>query len=140
VPSRALSSGAFPTEDFEELPSVDELQEAKKIFDSLGPQYKELMFTKWSNKARVVIDIVTEAMTLKENILIFVHSIPTLEYLEKKLIHKKFHVFVLTGSTPVKERQASVDRFNRTRCAIYLISCKVYKFFKWSDKRRGVWG
>ena len=124
MPSRALSPDA---EDDEELPPVDELVWAKAVFEGLGDKLGELMFSEYSNKARIVLSIVSKSVKLKENILIFVHSIPTLQYLETKLKHKftSTKVFVLTGSTPMKERQPMIDQFNRSEKAIFLISCKV---------------
>jgi SNF2 family DNA or RNA helicase len=102
------------------------LQWAKDIFDSLSEEeFKELAFTKHSNKAKVVIDIVKEAVKLSENVLVFVHSIPTLEYLVAKLRHKKQKVYVLTGSTAMKVRQPLIDKFNKVKGAVFLISCRV---------------
>lgn len=121
VPSRASPIAA---DENEELPPVDELQWAKDVFDEMD-EIGELKFTKFSNKARIVLDVVREAVKLKENILIFVHSIPTLEYLEEKLRHKKYRTYVLTGSTPMRDRQVDIDKFNRIESAVYLISCKV---------------
>lgn len=127
-PSRLASPEA--DDDAEELPPFDDLQWAKTIFDQLAPQEtKELSFTKHSNKARVVLEIVREAVKLGENVLVFVHSIPTLDYLESKLKHKGHKVYILTGSTPMKNRQPSIDKFNKERRAVYLISCKVTSSF-----------
>lgn len=122
APSRALSPDP---EENEELPPVDELVWAKKIFEEMGEKKAELLFTDYSNKAKIALAIVREALKLKENILIFVHSIPTLEYLEDKLRNKGRRVYVLTGSTPMKDRQVSIDKFNRDVSSVYLISCKV---------------
>jgi len=90
----------------------------------MGDDRTKLMFTEFSNKTRVVISIVEQAVELEENVLVFVHSIPTLEYLANKLKHKKFRVFVLTGSTPMKDRQREIKKFNGLKGAIYLISCR----------------
>lgn len=107
------------------LPVIDELQWAKDIFKDLGDEYKRLKYTEYSNKARMVMSIVKEAVKMKENTLIFVHSIPTLDYLREKLDHKGYTIFELTGQTPMKDRQPAIDRFNRLRGAVYLISCRV---------------
>jgi SNF2 family DNA or RNA helicase len=125
--------------DRDELPSVDELQWAKDIFTEMGDAVNELLFTKFSNKSRVVLNIVKEAVRLRENILIFVHSIPTLEYLLSKLNHKKYKTYVLTGQTQMKERQVEIDRFNRDTGAVYLISCRVWRLIV-ADNRREVSG
>src|SRR5436190_8077005 len=113
-------------EESDELPPVDELQWAKEIFERLGHLKEELAYTEHSNKARIVLSIAKQAKKLKENILIFVHSIPTLVYLETKLKHKNFNVYVLRGSTHMKERQPLIDMFNRNTRAVFLISSKVW--------------
>jgi superfamily II DNA or RNA helicase len=122
LPSRQLSPDAI---DEDEFPAVYELQWAKDIFETLGDEYKKLKFTEYSNKARLVLSIVKEAVKLDDNTLIFVHSIPTLNYLREKLYHKHYHVFELTGMTPMKDRQHDIDRFNKKKGAVYLISCRV---------------
>ena len=125
-PSRVASPDP---DDDEEMPPVNDLQWAQNIFDSLSPQEnKELSFTKHSNKVRVVLEIVREAVMLGENILVFVHSIPTLNYMQSKLVHKGHKVYVLTGQTPMKDRQPSIDKFNKDTMAVYLISCRVISF------------
>jgi len=125
-PSRIASPDP---DDDEELPPVNDLQWAQDIFNSLPPQEnKELSFTKHSNKVRVVLEIVREAVKLRENILVFVHSIPTLIYLQSKLEHKRYKVYVLTGQTPMKDRQPSIDKFNKDTGVVYLISCRVISF------------
>jgi SNF2 family DNA or RNA helicase len=73
----------------------------------------------------MVLSIVKEAVKMNENTLIFVHSIPTLNYLREKLDHKGYKIFELTGQTPMKDRQPAIDRFNRQHGAVYLISCRV---------------
>jgi SNF2 family DNA or RNA helicase len=83
------------------------------------------MFTQHGNKSRIVKNIVHEAVKLKDNVLIFVHSIPTLNFLNSVLKHKKHRIYNLTGGTPMKDRQADIDRFNKESGAIYLISSKV---------------
>jgi len=134
--SRALS---VDVEDTEDLPPVRDLQWAKQIFGDMGDEHKRLLFTEYSNKSQLVLSIVNEAMNLQENVLIFIHSIPTLEYLQSKLVHKRHQVYVLTGGTPMKERQHSIDRFNKKRGAVYLISSMVNLHLIFSMIRPGVW-
>jgi SNF2 family DNA or RNA helicase len=134
--SRQLSADAVDEE--EELPVIDQLRWAKDIFENLGDDYKKLKYTEFSNKARMVLSIVKEAVKLNENTLIFVHSIPTLNYLREKLDHKRYKIFELTGQTPMKERQPAIDKFNKQRGAVYLISCRVlFPLRVWLIRRRG---
>jgi superfamily II DNA or RNA helicase len=110
----------------DELPQMDELQWATDIFDEMDAEHNKIMMRpKSSNKARIVIDIATQAKAVNENILVFVHSIPTLEYLEEKLRNKRFDVRVLTGKTKMGDRQANIESFNKSKGAIYLISSRV---------------
>lgn len=135
--SRQLSADAVDEE--EELPVIDELRWAKDIFENLGDDYRKLRFTEFSNKARMVLSIVKEAVKLNENTLIFVHSIPTLNYLREKLDRKGYKIFELTGQTQMKERQPAIDEFNKQRGAVYLISCRVlFPLRVWLIRRRGV--
>jgi len=128
-PSRLASPDP---DDDEEMPPVNELQWAQDIFDSLSAEEsRDLSFTKHSNKTRIVLEIVREAVTLGENILVFVHSIPTLNYLNSKLQHKGYKTYVLTGQTPMKDRQPSIDKFNKDTKAVYLISCRVTSLVIW---------
>lgn len=83
------------------------------------------MFTEHGNKSRIVKTIVHEAVKLKDNVLIFVHSIPTLKFLNSVLTHKKHRIYILTGETQMEQRQDDIDRFNKEAGAIYLISSKV---------------
>jgi SNF2 family DNA or RNA helicase len=109
------------------LPPPDELRWAKEVFENMPKsEHDKLKFTKFSNKARVVLDIVKGAVRLKENVLVFVHSIPTLEYLREKLDRKNYRTYELTGQTPMATRQPAIDRFNQETGAVYLISCKVH--------------
>ena len=119
-------SNAFRSPDPDAIPELQELQFAKDIFADFEKEMpKILKYTEFSNKIKIAMSIVAEAVKNNDNVLIFLHSIPTLEYLEEKLKHKKRKVYVLTGSTIIKERQHDIDRFNRDTQAVYLISCRV---------------
>jgi SNF2 family DNA or RNA helicase len=74
----------------------------------------------------MVLNIVSEAIAQGESVLVFFHSIPTLHYVKEKLQRRKYDVNVLEGDTPIKDRQKEVDRFNRTKKAVYLISTRVF--------------
>jgi SNF2 family DNA or RNA helicase len=104
---------------------VDELQWARDIFDEMGDERKYLLYLKHSNKAQMVVNIIREAELLGENVLVFFHSIPTLEYIKAKLKNKKYKIYDLTGQTPMRERQDKIDKFNKEKSAIFLISSRV---------------
>jgi SNF2 family DNA or RNA helicase len=128
APSRG-SPEAPDVEDTEEIPPVRELQWANDIFDAMGEERPTLMFTQHGNKSRIVKNIVHEAVKLKDNVLIFVHSIPTLNFLNSVLKHRKHRIYILTGETLMKNRQEDIDRFNKETGAVYLISSRVSLLF-----------
>jgi len=121
-------SPAVDSDENDELPEFDKLKWAKEIFEGMGESMKQLDFTEHSNKVVMTLDIVKEAMARGENVLIFFHSIPTLDYVEAKLRRRKYadYSFRLTGETPMKDRQRDVDRFQKARRAVYLISTRVH--------------
>ena len=109
--------------DEETLPPVDQLLWAKDILSGLSVQ--ELKQAEHSTKFSIVISIVKKSMKLKENVLVFVHSIPSLDHLEGVLNKKGHRVFRLTGSTTPKDRQPMIDEFNKKEGVVFLISPKV---------------
>jgi len=121
-------SPAVDSDENDELPEFNELKWAKDIFEGMGESRKQLDFTEHSNKVVMTLDIVKEAIARGENILIFFHSIPTLDYVEAKLKRRQYanELFRLTGETPMKDRQKDVDRFQKARRAVYLISTRVH--------------
>ena len=128
APSHGSSPDPEPEdpEDTEAIPPVSELQWATDIFANMGEQRQTLKYTNHGNKARLVKHIVHEAVKLRDNVLIFVHSIPTLEFLDSMLRHKKHRIYILSGKTKMKDRQDDIDRFNEEIGAVYLISAKVF--------------
>ncbi len=126
APSRGSSVEPEDPEDTEAIPPVSELQWASDIFANMGEESHTLKYTNHGNKARLVKNIVREAVKLKDNVLIFVHSIPTLEFLHSMLTHKKHRIYTLSGKTKMKDRQDDIDRFNKEIGAVYLISAKVF--------------
>lgn len=124
APSRGSSLEPEDLDDTEAIPPVNELQWATDIFENMGNQRKTLKYTDHANKARIVKTIVNEAVKLRDNVLIFVHSIPTLEFLNSMLKHRKHRIYILTGRTKMKDRQDDIDRFNTEIGAVYLISAK----------------
>jgi SNF2 family DNA or RNA helicase len=116
------------SDEDDELPELDKLKWAKEIFEAMGEEREKLDYTMHSNKARMTLEIIKAAMAQKESVLVFFHSIPSLDYIEAKLRRKRYatHLFRLTGETNMKDRQKDVDRFQQSGQAVFLMSTKVF--------------
>lgn len=77
-----------------------------------------------STKVELLIQILDHARALKDKVLVFSQSIPTIDYLEKlfKIQNRRFSR--LDGKTPVPKRQEQVKNFNENKTELYLISTR----------------
>lgn len=62
-------------------------------------------------KAPQVVQFITDMLDNVEKVVVFAHHRDVVDYLEKKL--KKFGVVTLTGSSSARQKQASVDAFQK---------------------------
>jgi hypothetical protein len=67
---------------------------------------------------------VKHSVAIKERVLVFSHSIPTLNALEKHLKETQVAYQRLDGKTPVDTRQAAAKKFNDGQVSVFLISTK----------------
>ncbi|EXJ91333.1 hypothetical protein A1O1_04445 [Capronia coronata CBS 617.96] len=80
-----------------------------------------------SNRTLAVQQILKEASAIGDKTLVFTHSIPTLNYLERMLKDMGLRFFRLDGGTDVSTRQASTKKFNeknQSDAQVFLISMK----------------
>lgn len=78
-----------------------------------------------SHRALIVDQIVRESLAVGDKVLIFSHSIPTLDYLEGLLKQKDYPYSRLDGKTPISSRQAATKNFNlQTSTHVFLISTR----------------
>ncbi|RAH64440.1 putative SNF2 family helicase/ATPase [Aspergillus aculeatinus CBS 121060] len=78
-----------------------------------------------SHRARILHKIITESVRVGDKVLVFSHSIPTLNYVEVILERSGWKYCRLDGQTPVSQRQGAVKRFNgNSPELIYLISTR----------------
>lgn len=78
-----------------------------------------------SYRTLVVQQIVQQAMAAGDKTLIFTHSIPTLNYLERMLTSMDCTYCRLDGNSKVSTRQTSTKEFNQTgRYQVFLISMR----------------
>ncbi|PTB64340.1 hypothetical protein BBK36DRAFT_1179123 [Trichoderma citrinoviride] len=77
-----------------------------------------------SRKVELLLMILDEARAIKDKVLVFSHSILTLDYLEELFKQQRRAVCRLDGSTAVGKRQEQIKAFNTGDSEIYLISTK----------------
>ncbi|KAL2020259.1 hypothetical protein VTK56DRAFT_8583 [Thermocarpiscus australiensis] len=76
-----------------------------------------------SNKILVLLRILAECRKAGDKVLIFSHSIPTLNYIENIFKRQRVVYQRLDGATPMSERQRSIKKFNTdSESEVYLIS------------------
>ncbi|KAH8673854.1 hypothetical protein BX600DRAFT_433463 [Xylariales sp. PMI_506] len=76
----------------------------------------------YSWKVPLLNKILDESKQVKDKILVFSHSIRTLNYLEQVLRRRRLQYSRLDGSTPVNVRQNIVKEFNTRDIDVFLIS------------------
>lgn len=104
------------------LPDSEKLvSEQEQIFAKV-PDIKAL---EMSHRARIMNSIIDESIRAGDKILVFSHSIPTLDYIEHVLRSSNRKYSRLDGRTPVVTRQDATKRFNLgSEKQVYLISTR----------------
>ncbi|KAE8142227.1 P-loop containing nucleoside triphosphate hydrolase protein [Aspergillus pseudotamarii] len=104
------------------LPDSEKLvSEQERIFATV-PDIKAL---EMSHRARIMNLIIDESIRVGDKVLVFSHSIPTLNYIEYVLQSSNRKYSRLDGRTPVVTRQDATKRFNRgSEQQVYLISTR----------------
>ncbi|OAX83009.1 hypothetical protein ACJ72_02640 [Emergomyces africanus] len=78
-----------------------------------------------SHRAQVADQIIEHSLAAGDKVLLFSHSIPTLNYLERVLNQAGRSYSRLDGKTPIGTRQAATKNFNSTSdTQVYLISTR----------------
>ncbi|PHH72785.1 hypothetical protein CDD80_4259 [Ophiocordyceps camponoti-rufipedis] len=77
-----------------------------------------------SVKTELLTIVLDEARALGDKVLVFSHSIQTLDYLDNLLKLQKRQVYRLDGKVAIEKRQELVKRFNSGNQEVYLISTK----------------
>ncbi|MGX6971024.1 DEAD/DEAH box helicase [Vagococcus bubulae] len=81
-------------------------------------------YTGGSGKMDQALDLIEQAKSNGRRVLLFSQFTGMLSILEDELAKRDVGTFYLRGSTPVKERQELVERFNRGEKDVFLISLK----------------
>ncbi|RDL40634.1 uncharacterized protein BP5553_00613 [Venustampulla echinocandica] len=100
--------------------SQDLINEEKILFDAVG---KENMKSRdLSNKIKILFQILDAAKAVKDKVLVFSQSIPTLDFIENLCKSDGRKYARLDGKTAMSKRQSQTKTFNRGDCELYLIS------------------
>ncbi|PGH08600.1 hypothetical protein GX51_01120 [Blastomyces parvus] len=124
------SSRASPDTDFEipEDPSISHVLPASEILAGLGNIFTtdmDMWALELSHRALVANKIIECSIAAGDKVLLFSHSIPTLNYLERVLQQTGRSYSQLDGKTPVATRQVATKNFNSDSDAqVYLISTR----------------
>ncbi|MCJ1478657.1 hypothetical protein MMC13_007338 [Lambiella insularis] len=117
-------------EDVEELleGSVTSLGLTKALVDKLLARFKAettpLDTPSLSNKIKMLWQILQFSKAVGDKVLVFSHSIATLDYVEKLLVKKRWSYLRLDGKTRMQARQQLTKDFNSTDMQVCLISTR----------------
>ena len=106
--------------------STKTVQRALAPFRKLEDEGDEMESPEHSHRARVVQQIVEESMAIGHKVLIFSHTIPTLNYLEGMLKSIHCKTCRIDGTTKMSSRQEATKNFNKkdSQYQCFLISMK----------------
>ncbi|KAI9041649.1 putative SNF2 family helicase/ATPase [Aspergillus affinis] len=122
-----------PDEEPEGSPEAEQIPEAPLPYaDNFMSKQKKLFATisdmnalELSYRAQILDRIITESFNAGDKLLVFSHSIPTLDYIERmlKMTGRKYRR--LDGQTPIQSRQTATKNFNHgSEEYVYLISTR----------------
>ncbi|KLJ12965.1 hypothetical protein EMPG_12064 [Blastomyces silverae] len=124
------SSRASPDTDFEipEDPSIPQVLLSSEILAGLEKIFTtdmDMWSLELSHRALVADQIIERSVAAGDKVLLFSHSIPTLNYLEQVLRQAGRTYSRLDGKTPVATRQVATKNFNSdSNTQVYLISTR----------------
>ncbi|KAI9924460.1 hypothetical protein MW887_007087 [Aspergillus wentii] len=104
------------------LPDSDKLvYQQQQIFDTVS----DIQAIDLSYRSEILDKIVEESVKAGDKVLIFSHSLPTLNYVESMLKRSKRKYCRLDGTTPIFTRQSATKNFNSGSVdQVYLISTR----------------
>lgn len=129
--SRANDAAKVAKEDLDTIVGDESVAQAslpeqlipqqQQIFDSIS----DMMDFKLSYRTQILDKIIKLSLQAGDKVLIFSHSIPTLNYIESLLQAAQHKYCRLDGNTPMHGRQAATKNFNtQSEHHVYLISTR----------------
>ncbi|OJD15501.1 hypothetical protein AJ78_04232 [Emergomyces pasteurianus Ep9510] len=124
------SSRVSPDSDSEipEDPTIPQVLHAPELLTNLEKLFAtgvDIWSLELSHRAQVADQIIERSIAAGDKVLLFSHSIPTLNYLERVLKQAGRSYSRLDGKTPIATRQAYTKNFNSGSATnVYLISTR----------------
>lgn len=97
------------------------IQQQLELFENYGESLEAMVH---SHRATIFDQILDAAIEAGDKTLVFSHSLPTLDYLERLLKTAKRRYLRLTGETKMTDRQRDTKLFNSGRYDVYLVSTR----------------
>lgn len=120
-----------PDTDLEKVPgdapisqvlSSELITELKGIFH----HFSNVESLELSHRCTIINQIISHSISAGDKVLVFSHSIPSLDYVERVLKRENREYCRLDGQTPISSRQTATKSFNQvdSRMQVYLISTR----------------
>lgn len=95
--------------------------ESRKVLESLSEPIDALFL---SYKTQALMNILDFSQDAHDKVLVFSHSIPTLDYVGEQLLKRQKEVIRIDGKVDTQKRQALTKAFNEGNTSICLISTR----------------
>ncbi|CAG8488898.1 33021_t:CDS:10 [Gigaspora margarita] len=103
---------------------VNESKTVREYMHHICREYKGLDEISESSKMQILKEIIFKCEQIGDKVIIFSKSIPTLNYIERMILKRDTYIRI-DGETQTKERQRSIDNFNKSKLwKVALISIK----------------
>ncbi|CAG8445972.1 21919_t:CDS:10 [Dentiscutata erythropus] len=103
---------------------VNESKTVREYMHHICREYKGLDEISESSKMQILKEILIKCEQIGDKVIIFSKSIPTLNYIERMILKNGTYIRI-DGETQTKERQRSIDSFNKSKFwKVALISIK----------------
>ncbi|RIB11354.1 SNF2 family N-terminal domain-containing protein [Gigaspora rosea] len=103
---------------------VNESKTVREYMHHICREYKGLDEISESSKMQILKEILVKCEQIGDKVIIFSKSIPTMNYIERMVLKHDTYIRI-DGETQTKERQRSIDNFNKSKLwKVALISIK----------------
>ncbi len=114
-----IKKGNYKSKSIEILSSITRLRQI-----AIDPGLYTKEYDALSGKIQVFDELIEEIISSNEKVLVFSQYTVLLKKLAKNLEDKEINYYYLDGETRPKQRLMDVERFNKNKVPVYLISLK----------------